>query len=61
MKKYALLLIIALCFSCEDDDSQCLAIEEQYLKTLGYTGGSQAAIDEVTKQYLEKKREYGCD
>lgn len=62
MKKVlSILLIVLLIFSCSKDDEKCEDLRDQYIEALGFAGNSQSAIDEVTRQYNERKDELGCD
>ena len=62
MKLIFLIIMIFISFSCSKDNAdECAQIEEQYLKSLGYTGGSLAAIERLKEQYEERKRNAGCN
>ncbi|WP_445956225.1 hypothetical protein [Yeosuana sp.] len=62
MKQVTLLMMLIIIFSCSKDNAdECAEIEEQYLKALGYTGGSLPAIERLKEQYEEKKRNAGCN
>ena len=61
MRKHLLIALLIVSFGCsEDNDNQCLELHEQYVKALGFTGGSQAAVDEVNRQYQSDKNRLGC-
>ncbi|TXE08286.1 hypothetical protein ES711_07185 [Gelidibacter salicanalis] len=64
MKKFLVLFISILLFNCSSDDAndeECAELHAQYIKALNYTGGSQAALDQVTQQYNERKKRAGCN
>lgn len=64
MKKILFLFISILLFNCSSDDAsdeECAELHAQYIKALNYTGGGQAAIDQVTQQYNDKKKRLGCN
>ena len=62
MKKILIFCLISVITSCsKDDEQECLEIEKQYLEALGYTGGNQAAINQVKSQYEAKKAKAGCN
>jgi len=61
MKKIFYLFIL-LAFACsKDNDDECDALYEKYIQALGFAGGGQAAIEEVTRQYNERRADLGCD
>ncbi|WP_299097932.1 hypothetical protein [uncultured Winogradskyella sp.] len=60
--KNLLFLVLLLILSCsKDNDEECEALYEQYITSLSNTGGSQAAIEEITRQYEERKADLGCN
>lgn len=62
MKQVLLIIMILISFSCSKDNAdECAELEEQYLKAIGYTGGSLPAIERLKEQYEERKRNAGCN
>ena len=61
MKKILFILFVVLCYSCNKDcDEQRKSLEDNYNKALQNSKGSPSAIDEITKQYNEKKSKLDC-
>jgi len=61
MKKILFLSLLILVFACENNDEECEDLYQEYLVALSHAGNSQSAINEVTRQYNEKKADLGCD
>ena len=62
MKKLILLLAVFTLINCsKDNDDECEELYNTYIEALSHTGGGQAAIDEVTRQYNERRNDLGCD
>ena len=61
MKKIFLLFLLSTLFCCTNNDEECEELYEQYINSLSNAGGSQSAIDELTRQYNAKKADLGCN
>ena len=62
MRKLILLLTVFTLLSCsKDNDEECEDLHNNYIQALYYSGGNQAAIDEINRQYDERSDDLGCD
>ncbi|WP_159021469.1 hypothetical protein [Formosa sp. L2A11] len=47
--------------SSDDENQECLEINELYVKALEYAGGNPDAINEIKREYEEMKSKAGCN
>lgn len=60
--KQLLLLTAILLVSCNKNcDAELQIINEQYASAMANAGQSQAARNEITRQYHEKVKDLNCD